>query len=409
MSQDIMKHEELAYEQLERFGKQMLFYNKMLLPVLSLQVCVEEVARDQFDSADGVLLNLIHTGIDTAEALAHFSGLALRNIHSKLSELFALGFLQHRQDNKVTLTELGQRSLNRGRAIRHVSRGLLDCAVTEQLLPRESYNKRLVTTEQLTADDLKFTLVAGEQQRVSLAQLSGINSLDYASKKRLNLPDEVEQLVAIEDYTAGFIPIQLLVAGNQQMHKAWMQFGSCFLDLPLNRVPQLSSMRNKRNAIQGVIDALKQDGVIADSNVDDSNSGVIRLTARQVSKRWLGATSASYLPNIIRCESEYVKPRPFYRYPVSAKDRLNGNALIIDLSQLDEKIQRQALALSKFYKKKAYFFNLPRKERPERTLPAYLATIENYKRQELLTIASELGIKPIRKWLQQANSANDGD
>lgn len=400
----MIKYEERAYEELEKLGRQMMFYRQMLLPVLSLQVCVEEVSRNHFDGADGMLLSLVKEGIDNAKALAHFSGLARRNINNKLTELYGLGFLQYKQNDTVTLTELGARSLNQGRAITHVNRGLLYCAVTEQLLPREAYDKRFIDTRDLTKDDLKFLLVAPEKQRVSLSQLRGINSLDYSHKKQLNLPDEVEQLVSIEGYTSGYIQAQLLVAGKVKSQKAWMQFGSCLRNFPLNQVPEFGGVNAKRRAIEGVRKALSQEGVFTDDSVDESTPGVITLMARRASKAWLGATSASYLPNIIRCRSEYVAARPFYRYPVKTADVLHGSTLIVDLSQLDEEIQQDALALSKFYKKKSHFFSTPRAERIDRSFQDFVKRrINDSEQRELLNIAKELGIKSMDKWLQPTN------
>ncbi|MCK7460413.1 hypothetical protein [Idiomarina aminovorans] len=361
--------------------------------------------RNHFDGVDGMLLSLVKEGVNSTNALAHFSGLAVRNINKKMAGLYGLGFLLYEQNDVATLTELGARSLNQGRAVTHVNRGLLYCGITERLLPREAYDKRFIGTQDLTEDDLKFILVAQEKQKISLNQLKEINALDYTTKKQLNLPDEVEQLVSIEDYASGFIQAQLLVAGKVQPQKAWTQFGSCFRDYPLNKVPQITGFRaSRRRAIERVREALSQEGVITDSDVNEHAPGVIQLIVRKVNKRWLGSTTASYLPNIIRCRSEYVAARPFYRYPVKTADALKGNTLIVDLSQLDEKTQQDALALSKFYKKKAHFFKTPRVERIDRNFQAFVQRrLTQTEQRELLNIANELGIKPMQKWLQPAN------
>ncbi|RAJ92968.1 hypothetical protein [Aliidiomarina maris] len=397
---DDSKDEQWLFQQLEAEDKQLIYYGRILIPTLELQLDMEEVSEEEHDYVHATLMTMLRAleqlqqflashvkapdSQHQIQMLADFTGLAEAALEKKMQELFALGYAQLASGGSLVLTDMGKRALALGRPIKHVRRALRYCAITEQLLPKSAYQRAFKATQSLTEDDLRFIAVAVEKPEVNLQSLDEIEHYTAKQKAAANIPTEVQSIIAIEGYQGGYQSAKMaLVRTVGDEHEpgfmsAWVQFEQCIIEYPLNCLPMPLKRLGKDGPrqLQSLQQTLNQDGLIV-SDLEEYQYGVTVAQVASASDTWLGKRSASFYPNIVRCSilSADVQSSglPFYRYPVSTRDQLQGRALYLDISALDASTQHAQQRLKQWYLVKDGFYQTPRSQRVPSQLHAYMA------------------------------------
>lgn len=411
----VLEQDKQLFKKLNNENLDLFLYHDVLLPVLNLQLEVEELAREEFNFVHKTIIQLIHGRINTIAALAHVMGLAESAINEKLTELYGLGFIEQHDDTVWQLTEIGTKNVFSDNPVRHVNRSLRICASSEQLLPSNAYRSKFIRTTELTEKNLSWVMLAEENQAIDLSHLKSIEFMTVTDKSHHNIPDEVQRIVEINDYEAGFQKTKLLITGdhsknsNTEPSKAWIQFKDQFLELPLQKVPKLvSTIKWKQEKIfESIKRTLGSHNVDIGESIQQDQYGVIYAKVSSASVAWLSRKDESYLPNLIRCRTRTYSGRPFYRLYDGKRDVLNGHSLVLDISELDYAIISTANAMRELYLLVDEFFSTPYTERSTRDIQTYLKRkLASNERENYLELAQKFQLKEAIDWINGLDRRN---
>lgn len=411
----VLDQEKQLFKKLEQERCDLFLYYDILLPVLKLQLEVEEYAREEFNFVHKTIIQLIHSDINSTDGLAHFMGLAESAITEKLNELIGLGFIEPSTTNKWVLTELGRNNVNSENPVRHVSRSLRLCASSEQLLPRNAYHSKFFRTDELTEKSLSWVVLTEETPEVDLAHVKSIELMTGTDKTFFNIPDEVQRVVSLHDYEPGFQKAKLLITGDRSDEttgnpsKAWVQFKNQFIEFPLTKTPKLVNQTGKRrdDTHSSIKRVLKQQGVDIGDAIQEDKYGVIYAKVLSASNKWLASKYESYFPNLIRCRTRTYNGRPFYKMFDSNIDILRGRSLVLDISELSYEIIGAANALREFYLIVDTFFDTPYQERSTRSIQTYLQfKLSASEREYYIELANKFSLSEVPEWFNGSERSN---
>lgn len=384
-SQDF-KDEQYLFNKLQADNLKLFFYQKLWLPAISLQMNMEEVAHEEHDFTHMTILGLLKAplaaDVDESIAISNLMGLAEASVAEKIKELFVLGYVDTSSTGRLQITTLGARTLELGKPIRRVKRALRICGMSQRLLPTQAYSRAFKLVENMTENDLNFVVVGRENEDVSLAAIDAIDHMDKKTKDAVNIPDEAIAIELATEYESGFQSGKLVIVGTDQPERAWAQFGDAFLELPWTDtkgealLPALTKRKTpqQRRDLQSIKEFLAQDGVKINNQdeLDDDSFGQVRVHASHIDAHWFAKTTNSFIFNLARCATKDMPAWPFYRYPISTKDVLSGKCLTIDISNLDEDIQRLAEALRKYHLLTHEYYTRNKRDSMVKTADAYL-------------------------------------
>ena len=442
------KEEQWMFEYIQSQGVQLLYYRKILVPVLELQLEMEEVSEKEHDYMHSTLLRIlgalekIHG--DEGEAgqeehrteqhqiatLAHFTGLAPTAIRKKMAELFALGLIKSKPENGFVLSEVGTRAVASGKAMKRVQRSLRYCAISEQLLPKQAYETVFKPVQKLTEADFKYVAIAHDKEYVNLHALDHIKNFDHSQKSALNIPDEVQSITQIHDYRGGYQFARLIIAKDGGRTLAWLQFQNSFLSYPLRGfpMPQKRLVKDVDRELRIISKKLADEGVKV-SEIRELDHGVLFAHVSAASNAWLGKQTRSFTPNILRCSilgqhfsgsidihvlaNALRAPRqavglPMFRFPLDSADKLQGRALYLDIRDLNDDIKRARHVLGRFYELKNQYYRVPFVERTVKKPMAFIQLYMNSDElDEVRVYAVQFNLKDPLKLIDSVSAETD--
>lgn len=198
-------------ENLKAQGRQIVYLNGALYPVLQMQVRLREKCRDDMGDLDLALLRLCSAGIATAEQFGFSLGVSSQRILPVVTEMAARGLVQERrrEPGNFEISELGLLSLQHGAEVVQTDRAVLVCGITGRLLPKAFYSLTTVSMQ----DVRSARYIPDMIQEAAEIPLSGLSLDRIENRRAVNLPDET---ISIEGVVAGsieprFIPCHIVV------------------------------------------------------------------------------------------------------------------------------------------------------------------------------------------------------
>lgn len=190
-------------------GRNVLFYQEALFPVLCVDVVLLERSREQMSSLELMLLGLLADGVSSLDSIALFTGLSEHRADSMLNELLHRGLIEAAGQARYRAAELGRMTLSSGCLTMRTRRRMLLCALTGRPLPAAAYQlPRLGHAELINRRSLPALLLKNAD-RVPL------NALDdglLARRAEVNLPDEVIAIEGVRRESAEEICIEVVAA-----------------------------------------------------------------------------------------------------------------------------------------------------------------------------------------------------
>ncbi|MFC0038757.1 hypothetical protein [Actinomadura rayongensis] len=188
----------------------------LLLPVWSVEVEATITDGQPYDLIDRYLeRGIAEGGLDNAADLARFFSLDETLVDRALRVLVKLGHVTIASDGRVTLTDIGHRSVRdrvRYTVERHDRRRLYFDAFASRPLTRPYYDPSTVMLLSLKEaldqakrrDGPKFSVLSGERpfRMAALAELAGL-----AERDRFNLPERVDMPVLAGEPETVYLPI----------------------------------------------------------------------------------------------------------------------------------------------------------------------------------------------------------
>lgn len=190
-------------------GRNVLFHQEALFPVLCVDVVLLERSREQMSSLELMLLGLLADGVSSVESIALFTGLSEHRAGSLLNELLHRGLIEPAGSTKHRESELGRMTLESGCLTMRTSRRMLLCALTGRPLPAAAYQlPRLGHAELLNRRSLPAMLLKNTDR----VPLKLIDDGLLARRAEVNLPDEVIAIEGVKRESAEEMCIEVVAA-----------------------------------------------------------------------------------------------------------------------------------------------------------------------------------------------------
>ncbi|WP_224961234.1 hypothetical protein [Geomonas subterranea] len=199
-------------ETLKAQGRQVVYLNTALYPVLQMQVRLREKCRDgSIGDLEVAVLRLAAAGVATVEQFAFSLGVSPQRIQPVLSEMAARGLLEEQRGDQGCFrpTTLGQLSLQHGCEVVETDRAVLLCGITGRLLPRGFYSMTAVSIQDIRAARFIPDMI----QEASAVSLAGLDLAKIPNRRAVNLPDEALEIRGVlpESVEPRFIPCHMVV------------------------------------------------------------------------------------------------------------------------------------------------------------------------------------------------------
>jgi predicted transcriptional regulator len=192
-------------------GRQPIYLNNALYPIISIQVRLREKSREQMGDIEATILKLCAIGVADLEKMSFAMGIAQQRLAPIVSEIIGRGLLRVTKDTTFLVTELGKLSLEHGCEVVETDRSVLICGITGRLLPKNIYSMNLIT-----AKDLKEIVYIPDLIQESFTiPLRALDLSAIPNKKSVNLPDETISIVGVIEESAEPNFISTVVAIHQ--------------------------------------------------------------------------------------------------------------------------------------------------------------------------------------------------
>ncbi|MBP7232475.1 MAG: hypothetical protein KBA28_11155 [Syntrophaceae bacterium] len=179
-------------------GRQIIYLNDALYPVLNIQVRLREHSREQMGDIEITVLKLCSIGVVNLDKMSFAMGIAPQRLDPIVREIIGRGLIAvDDKDDAFYLTELGKLSLQHGKEVIEIDRSVLLCGITGRLLPRRIYSMNRKKIQELKERKSYIPDLIQESVKIPLQALD-LSSI--TSKKEVNLPDET---ISIEGMIEG--------------------------------------------------------------------------------------------------------------------------------------------------------------------------------------------------------------
>lgn len=248
-------------ETLKAQGRQVIYLNTALYPVLQMQVRLREKCRDgSIGDLEAAVLRLSSVGVATAEQFAFSLGVSLQRIQPVLSEIAARGLIEEPNNGQggFRISTLGKLSLQHGCEVLETDRAVLLCGITGRLLPKAFYSLTAVSIQ-----DIRGTRYLPDMIReASAIPLAGLNLATIPNRRAVNLPDEAIEIKGVlpESVEPRFIPCHLVLhqAGDSVMTELHVRGGVVDWLGVQNTLGMLEPLGYPNQSVSGTLDLLKE-------------------------------------------------------------------------------------------------------------------------------------------------------
>lgn len=190
-------------------GRQIVYLNTALYPVVKVQVRLRERSRDQMGDIEATTLKLCSIGVNDLNKMSFAMGIAPQRLSPIITEIIGRGLIcVNGKDDTLSVTELGALSLEHGCEVIETDRSILVCGITGRLLPKNIYTMNLATIQDLRAIKYIPDLI----QESFTIPLQALDLSLIPNKKAVNLPDETISIQGVIEDSAEPNFISIVVA-----------------------------------------------------------------------------------------------------------------------------------------------------------------------------------------------------
>jgi hypothetical protein len=272
-------------ETLKAQGRQVVYMNTALYPVLLMQVRLREKCRDgSIGDLEVAVLRLSAVGVATAEQFAFSLGVSSQRIQPVLSEMAARGLLAEQRDSQggFRISKLGELSLQHGCEVVETDRAVLLCGITGRLLPKGFYSLTAVSIQDIRGARYVPDMI----QEASSIPLAGLNLTSIPNRRAVNLPDETLDIRGVlpGSVEPRFIPCHLVVhqAGGSVATELHVSGGVVdWLDVQ-STLGMLEPLGYPDQSVDGALGLIKENLVslgaeVAQLNVDRFGNPIVEI------------------------------------------------------------------------------------------------------------------------------------
>lgn len=385
---------------------EILYQQRALLPVLEVELIVQERSRDQLGAIETTILKFMDQEINNPSTITDLLGFtSARKIVPIIEELRGQGLCK--LDNKnYYITELGSKSLEIGCAVLETERSFLLCGVSGKLLPRIFYRLERISVENLSSKIWKKVPI----QESNSIPLDALQFDALENKYDFNVPDEVIEATELIKTTPYFIEASLSVTKQSNHESINLSVQNEPIDwlnkqqvLPLVEPIGWEQNLSRQQIVEKIADELKEIGFY-DANISIGEYEEVKVYLNNVSDESLETTfegtpllayiGADQYPAIS------LNRFPFLKREKESKDVLGGHPLYLKTSNID---LLQAIHIYRtIYSAEKAFYAIPFKEHKNKQFHTFVLqylTEQNINDSDIAKIVERFGSKFWKKHL----------